>query len=83
MSNSKTIKLTYFAHLRDRTGISEESRITEASTCEELYQELQQEYQFSLCLSQLKVAVNDEFADLTHAIKPGDHIVFIPPVAGG
>jgi molybdopterin converting factor small subunit len=32
---------------------------------------------------QLKVAVNSEFSDWRRTLRPGDALVFIPPVAGG
>ena len=32
---------------------------------------------------QLRVAVNSEFSDWTRTLRPGDALVFIPPVAGG
>jgi molybdopterin converting factor small subunit len=31
----------------------------------------------------LRVAINEEFADWTRPLEDGDHVVFIPPVAGG
>lgn len=31
----------------------------------------------------LRVAVNQEFADLTTTVKPSDEIAFFPPVTGG
>ncbi|MDG1462804.1 MAG: MoaD/ThiS family protein, partial [Gammaproteobacteria bacterium] len=30
-----------------------------------------------------KVAVNDEFSSWDASLSDGDHVVFIPPVAGG
>ena len=33
--------------------------------------------------SLLKVAVNEEFADLSCEVKDGDEVAFLPPVSGG
>ena len=34
-------------------------------------------------LSLIRVAVNQEYVDLDHAITTGDEIAFFPPVTGG
>ena len=34
-------------------------------------------------LASMKVAVNQEYVDATHPIKPQDEVVLIPPVSGG
>jgi len=38
---------------------------------------------FTLAPEHLKVAVNSEFSDWSRPLAAGDHVVFIPPVAGG
>ncbi|HHQ15009.1 MAG TPA: MoaD/ThiS family protein [Chromatiales bacterium] len=55
---------------------------TAATTAAELYAELNGRYGFPE-LGQLKVAINDEFADWEAHLNDGDSVVFIPPVAGG
>lgn len=79
----KTIRLRYFALLREHTHRDFEVRNTTSRKCVELYKELQLEYEFPLPPSRIKVAVNGEFVDLEHPLQAGDEVVFIPPVAGG
>jgi len=80
---SLTLRVQYFALLREQAGCSDESLVTAARTPAELYTELQAKYGFSLPLEMLKVAVNAEFGDWHQPLQDGDAVVFIPPVAGG
>jgi molybdopterin converting factor subunit 1 len=80
---ARTLRIRYYALLREQAGRNEERLVTSAATPAELYAELSRRYPFSLTREQLKVAVNAEFADWTAALKDDDSIVFIPPVAGG
>jgi molybdopterin synthase sulfur carrier subunit len=34
-------------------------------------------------LTTIRIAVNQEYVDFDHPIKPGDEIAFFPPVTGG
>jgi len=79
----KRIKVQYYALLREQAGRSEEALETTARTPRELYEELKARHPFSLAPEMLRVAVNAEFGEWTHALADGDSIVFIPPVAGG
>ena len=80
---SKTIRIQYYAILREQAGRSEETLDTSAGTAAELYAELRQRHPFQLTSAQLKVALNSEFSDWHTPLKHGDTVVFIPPVAGG
>lgn len=77
------IKTIYFASLRDSTSKEEEIFETEAKTPEELFQELNEKYSFSVNRKSLKVAVNQSFEAFNYPLKENDTIVFIPPMAGG
>jgi molybdopterin converting factor subunit 1 len=77
------ISIMYFASLRDASKKSQESIQTSAHTIEDLFQELNTKYNFSLKQDQLRVAQNEEYVPFTSTLKSGDTIVFIPPVAGG
>lgn len=77
------LQLQYFAIFREQAGKRSETLDTQANTPAELYTELQQRYGFKLVPTQLKVAVNNEFCDWQCALKSGDAVAFIPPVAGG
>jgi molybdopterin converting factor subunit 1 len=79
----KKITLQYFAVLREQAGCSEERFETEAATPAELYAEVQARHGFTLSLSMLRVAVNEEFRDWSSPLAANDRVVFIPPVAGG
>ena len=80
---AKTVRVQYYAILREQAGRSEETLDTSAVTPAQLYAELQQRHPFQLAPAQLKVALNSEFSDWQTPLKHGDTVVFIPPVAGG
>jgi molybdenum cofactor guanylyltransferase len=79
----KTVRVQYYAILREQAGRSDETLDTSAGTPAELYAELRQRHPFQLGPAQLKVALNSEFSDWQTPLKHGDTVVFIPPVAGG
>jgi molybdopterin converting factor subunit 1 len=81
--SAKTVRIQYYAILREQAGRSEETLDTSAGTPAELYAELRQRHPFQLTSAQLKVALNSEFSDWQTPLKHGDTVVFIPPVAGG
>ena len=79
----KTVRVRYFAILREQRGLDEESVATGASTVAELYEELRALHGFTLSADRLRVAVNDDFEPWATDVRDGDVLVFIPPVAGG
>jgi molybdopterin-guanine dinucleotide biosynthesis protein A/molybdopterin converting factor small subunit len=79
----RTVRVQYFAILRERAGRSEETLDTAALTPRQLYAELDRRHELQLAPQQLKVAVNGEFGDWDAPLGQGDSVVFIPPVAGG
>lgn len=82
-SKPRTLRVQYYAILREQAGRSEETLDTTAATPAELYDELRRRHPFQLAPSQLKVALNSEFSDWQTPLRHGDTVVFIPPVAGG
>jgi molybdopterin-guanine dinucleotide biosynthesis protein A len=82
-AKARTLRVQYYAILREQAGRSEETLDTTASTPAELYDELRQRHSFQLTSAQLKVALNSEFSDWHTPLRHGDTVVFIPPVAGG
>lgn len=78
-----SLRVQYFAVLREQAGRSEELLDTRAGDPAELYEELRRKHRFALAPSQLKVAINSEFSDWHTRLEHGDTVVFIPPVAGG
>jgi molybdopterin converting factor subunit 1 len=79
----KKICVRYFAILREQRGLDDETMTTAASTAADLYEELRLRHRFTLRADSLRVAINDEFQPWTTAVRDGDTLVFIPPVAGG
>jgi molybdopterin converting factor small subunit len=81
--SERRIQVNYYAALREQRGCAGETVSTAAATPRALYEELQSAHGFSFRTEQLKVAVNDVFADWQAPLDENDRIVFIPPVAGG
>ena len=79
----KTVRVRYFAILREQRGLDEERVATTAATAAELYEELRVLHRFTLPADRLRVAVNDEFGSWGAPVRDGDALVFVPPVAGG
>ena len=77
------IKVKYFAAMREAIGTSEEIIDCEFSTPSDLFTFLKEKYRFKLDESNIKVAINDEYAEFTRQLSERDTVVFIPPVAGG
>jgi molybdopterin converting factor small subunit len=78
------IRIQYFAVLKQSAGKDSESvPLLVGDTPKKIYQRLASTYGFTLGVSDIRVAVNDEFAAFDYPLKPSDKIVFIPPVAGG
>ena len=83
------MKLLYFAWIRTRLGVSEESidvppdienvrglidwLINQGDAYKSVFSDL----------SLLRVAVNQEYVDLDHTVTSDDEVAFFPPVTGG
>ena len=81
-----TVAVLYFAALRDLSGTSEE-RVTLPSARVSLtaFLELLQERHAALRgrLQSVRVAVDEEFAELSQELRGGEVVALIPPVSGG
>jgi molybdopterin synthase sulfur carrier subunit len=77
------LTVQYFAILREQRGVAEEKLTTAAATPAALYAELGARHGFTLPADRVRAAVNDEFVAATAALRDGDRVVFIPPMAGG
>ena len=75
----KSVTISYFASLREERGISQEILRIESISVSELYLQLN----LSLDMKLVRFAVNNEFVPPDTVLNDGDHLVFIPPVAGG
>ena len=80
---NKTVRVNYFAILREQRGLANERVSTTASSASGLYEELRARHGFTLPGSQVRVAINDEFQDWDSPVRDGDSLSFLPPVAGG
>jgi len=79
----RRLQVQYFALLREQAGRNAETVTSSARDARELYEELRGTRGLKLRPEQLRVAVNDEFAEWTQPLAAGDTVVFLPPVAGG
>lgn len=78
-----TVRVQYFAILREQRGLADETLATAAPTPAALYAELRARHRFTLPAERVRAAVNDEFVAPDASLREGDRVVFIPPVAGG
>jgi len=77
------IRVDYYAILREQSGRDQEWIETDALTPKELYEQLTKKYHFTIPVTGVQVAINDEFSDWHIPLQDNDNVVFIPPVAGG
>lgn len=83
------MRVLYFALLRERVGMAEEtvSPPAEVRTVAELTAWLRgrsAQHEAALANSALvRVAVNQDYAQPGDPVRPGDEIAFFPPVTGG
>ena len=83
------MNIRYFAWLRAKVGKAEEevSPPAEVATVGDLMTWLAAERPgFAEAISRtgvVRAAVNQDYADPDHPVKPGDEIAFFPPVTGG
>lgn len=83
------MRILYFALLRERAGMAEETVAppAEVRTVAELIAWLRgrsAQHEAALANSALvRVAVNQDYAQPGDPVRPGDEIAFFPPVTGG
>ena len=80
---SRRLRVQYFALLREQAGRSEATVTSQACDARELYAELCTLHGLTLRAEQLRVAINEDFADWSQPLREGDTVTFLPPVAGG
>lgn len=79
----KSVRVLYFAKLREARGLGEERIETLACTAAGLYEELRFQHRLPLALDHLRCARNGDFCEWSTLLENDDEMVFIPPVAGG
>jgi len=83
------VSILYFAWLRERVGLSEEtlSPPESVATLGDLVVYLanldERHASAFKDLKAVRCAVNQEFADPSTILRPGDEVAFFPPVTGG
>ena len=88
-TRSKTMKIFYFAWLKEHTGCScEDMRLPDGvGTVGELIPHITRKssgHKTALTnLEAVRVAVNRVYGDLTTPVADGDEVAFFPPVTGG
>ncbi|MBX5454631.1 MAG: molybdopterin converting factor subunit 1 [Acidobacteriia bacterium] len=85
----KPVHILYFAWLRERVGVAEETVVLpdEVRCVGDLISWLQRRgdgYARAFAdTAPVRCAVNQTFADFSAAVAPGDEVAFFPPVTGG
>ena len=78
------VQILYFAALRDQVGCAEEHLTLPPGEVRvaALVRLLEAKHP-NLRLDAVRVALNEEFADASAPVAPGDVVALIPPVSGG
>jgi len=79
------VRLLYFAVLRDIAGTSSsEIELPSGSRAVDVWERLRSKHsELEAYRQPPMVAVNEEYVTPDHALRDGDELAFIPPVAGG
>lgn len=84
---SKSIKVLFFARIREAVGTAEETLTGDnLNTAEDVLNVLinrGEPWASALSAPQLLVAVNQEMTAITSIVTDGDEVAFFPPVTGG
>ena len=78
-----TVRLLYFASLREAAGRDSETADSAAADLAGLYAEVATRHGLRWPRAQLRVAVDGGFAQWGDPLRDGSEVVFIPPVSGG
>ncbi|MBF0144625.1 MAG: molybdopterin converting factor subunit 1 [Magnetococcales bacterium] len=82
------VRFLYFAWVRERIGFGEErvilpEQVRTVAQCIQFLRSMDAKHDEALADPSLRVAVNQEYAQLETAITDHDEIAFFPPVSGG
>jgi molybdopterin synthase sulfur carrier subunit len=82
-----TVRVLYFAWLRERIGIGREEVATEAATVADLVDELRgREERYAAAFADMatvRVAVDQELTGLDAPLADAREVAFFPPMTGG
>lgn len=83
-TSGKKVTVRYFASLKENTGRPQETRVTNARTVWQLYEEVMSSYGHPHVHGQeIRFAKNGAMVSYQELISDGDDLVFIPAVNGG
>jgi molybdopterin converting factor subunit 1 len=77
-----TVRLRFFATLREQLGTSIEREVPRGTTVESLWEAVVAERP-SLRRLHVSFAVGERYVEGSHRVKAGDEVAFFPPVSGG
>ena len=77
-----SVRVLYFASLRDAAGCDSES-VEPGTDLATLYDALAVRHGFALRREQVRVALNGDFVAWERSLADGDEVAFLPPVSGG
>lgn len=77
------LTICYLGLLAERRGLAEEKIDTSASDPAAVYAEQDAQHGLGLAITDLRVAVNDEFVSFQHPLNANDTLAFLPPMSGG
>lgn len=77
-----TLRVLYFASLRDAAGVESET-VDHDGDLRALYVALHAKHGFALPADRLRVAANGAFVSWDDIADEGAEVAFIPPVSGG
>jgi len=80
-ATQKTLRIQYYASLREVCGSALETRKTMARTATDLYEELQRAYKIKIPKVLIHLAINNQFSDWNVNLRDGDCIALLPPGA--
>jgi molybdopterin converting factor subunit 1 len=83
--DTQAVTISYFAAARELCGTREERlELTVPITARELLERLAARHaRLAPLVHRMRLAINGELADDASAVRPGDEIAVLPPVAGG
>lgn len=78
-----SVRVLYFASLRDRAGCDGETVDAGTKDVASLFDAARARHDFALPRERVRVAVNGDFVPWNHVAADGDEVAFLPPVSGG
>ena len=78
------IKLLCFGITKEMVGVFEnQMEIEDGTTVGVFMENLKKEYPELNRLNSLRIAVNEDYAEMTQILSEKDEVVLVPPVSGG